>query len=100
MKRWASSLNFAYKQLAAGLSGDDVRNDWVRIETDSTGKDRLVLTGLEKLDEPASLTALRADVDARIPVVDLSEAVLEVRGPTCAPRSSPSPSAVSTSSPA
>lgn len=79
VKRWASTLDFAYKQLAAGLSGDDdVRNDWVRIETDSTGKDRLVLTGLEKLDEPASLTALRADVDARIPVVDLSEAVLEV----------------------
>ncbi|WP_326640333.1 Tn3 family transposase [Streptosporangium sp. NBC_01755] len=42
------------------------------------GKDHLALTGLDKLDEPASLTALRADVDARIPAVDLPEALLEV----------------------
>ncbi|WTD54845.1 Tn3 family transposase [Streptosporangium sp. NBC_01639] len=79
VQRWATTLDHAYKQLAAGLSGDeDGQNELVRLERDESGKDRLVLTGLERLDEPASLTALRADVDARIPVVDLPEALLEV----------------------
>lgn len=36
-------------------------------------------TGLDELDELESLTKLRAAVDARIPVVDLPEALLEVR---------------------
>lgn len=78
--RWAATLDSSYKQLAAGLSGDDdtLQNEWLRIERSPEGKERLVLTGLEKLDEPASLTALRADVDSRIPIVDLPEALLEV----------------------
>ncbi|TDD24726.1 hypothetical protein E1294_04570 [Nonomuraea diastatica] len=45
---------------------------------DDDGKDHLVLTGLDRLDEPASLTALRAGIDARMPIVDLPEALLEV----------------------
>ncbi|MGW4472485.1 Tn3 family transposase [Nonomuraea sp. NPDC004354] len=78
-QRWARTLDFAYKQLAAGLSGEEaVRNEWLRIEKSPEGKDHLVLTGLEALDEPASLTALRADVEARMPVVDLPEVLLEV----------------------
>ncbi|CAO5235068.1 Tn3 family transposase [Frankia sp. AgKG'84/4] len=71
--RWAGRLDAAYRQLADGLAD----NPSVRIEQ-RDGRDRLVLTGLDKLDEPASLAALRADVDARIPVVDLTEALLEV----------------------
>ncbi|MCW2917316.1 MAG: tnpA [Actinomycetia bacterium] len=79
-ERWAQTLDSSYKQLAAGLSGqdDNVRNEWLRIERSDDGKPHLVLTGLDKLDEPESLTALRADVDFRIPVVDLPEALLEV----------------------
>jgi hypothetical protein len=79
VERWAATLDFAYRQLAAGLSGeDDGRNDWVRLAKDEGGKDRLVLTGLDRLDEPASLTKLRDDIDARMPIVDLPEALLEV----------------------
>ncbi|MEV0757961.1 DUF4158 domain-containing protein [Streptosporangium sp. NPDC050280] len=90
VQRWATTLDHAYKQLAAGLSGDeDGQNKWVRLERDESGKDRLVLTGLERLDEPASLTALRADIDARIPVVDLPEALLEVHAWTAAWTTSP-----------
>lgn len=71
--RWAAWLDAAYRQLAAGLAG----NPAVRIEQ-RDGKDHLVLTGLDRLDEPASLRALRADVEARMPVVELPEALLEV----------------------
>ncbi|MER5326009.1 hypothetical protein [Streptosporangium roseum] len=88
VQRWATALDHAYKQLVAGLSGDeDGQNDWVRLKKDEGGKDRLVLTGLDRLDEPATLTALRADVDARIPVVDLPEALLEVHAWTSSPTS-------------
>lgn len=79
VERWAHTLDLSYRQLAAGLSGgDDGHNDWVRLGKDDSGKDRLILTGLERLDEPASLAALRADVNSRIPIVDLPEALLEV----------------------
>jgi TnpA family transposase len=71
--RWAARLDTAYRQLADGLAD----NPSVRIE-DRDGRDHLVLTGLDRLGEPDSLTGLRADVDARIPIVDLPEALLEV----------------------
>ncbi|MGH3833795.1 MAG: Tn3 family transposase [Pseudonocardiaceae bacterium] len=70
---WAARLDACYRQLADGLA----ENPSVRIEV-RDGRDHLVLTGLDKLDEPDSLTALRADVDARIPTLDLPEAILEV----------------------
>jgi TnpA family transposase len=71
--RWAARLDGAYRQLAEGLAD----NPSVRIEQ-RDGKDHLVLTGLDKLDEPPSLTALRDDVDARLPVAQLPEVLLEV----------------------
>jgi hypothetical protein len=70
---WMARCDSAYRQLADGL-GD---NPAVRIE-DRDGKPRLVLTGLDALDEPASLKALRAEVNARMPVADLPEVILEV----------------------
>lgn len=73
LDRWAARLDTCYRQLAGGLAD----NPSVRIE-DRDGKDHLVLTGLDKLDEPESLQELRDDVDSRIPVVDLPEALLEV----------------------
>lgn len=63
----------AVAQLADGLAA----NPSVRIE-DREGRDHLVLSGLDALDEPASLSALRADVAARVPVVDFPEVLLEV----------------------
>jgi TnpA family transposase len=71
--RWAARLDGAYRQLADGLAD----NPAVRIEQ-RDGKDHLVLTGLDRLDEPASLQQLRAAVEARMPVVELPEALLEV----------------------
>ncbi|MBV9729408.1 MAG: Tn3 family transposase [Pseudonocardiales bacterium] len=73
LDRWAARLNAAYQQLLDGLAD----NPSVRIE-DRDGRDHLVLTGLDRLDEPHSLAELREDVDSRIPIVDLPEALLEV----------------------
>ena len=49
----------------------------VRIES-CHGKDRLVLSPLDKLDEPPSLSALRAAIAARLPRVDLPDLWLEI----------------------
>ncbi|WP_127357400.1 Tn3 family transposase [Actinacidiphila soli] len=40
--------------------------------------DRIILTGLDRLDEPASLIDLNKEIEARMPAVDLPEIVLEV----------------------
>jgi hypothetical protein len=53
-------------------------NSAVTIERDGR-RDVLKLTPLDKLDEPASLLDLRADVTARLPRVDLTEVLLEVQ---------------------
>jgi TnpA family transposase len=66
-------LDGAYRRTAAGLPA----NAAVRIER-RAGRDTLVLTGLDKLDEPASLAALRQQVADRLPRVDLPEVLLEV----------------------
>lgn len=70
-----TELDEAYRRTAAGLEA----NDALRIEqTGLRGRDRLVLTPLDKLDEPASLVALRSAVQARMPRVELPELLLEV----------------------
>ena len=46
------------------------------------GRSDLVLSHLDKLDEPASLIALRRAVDARLPAVDLPEIILEIAART------------------
>jgi hypothetical protein len=40
------------------------------------------LTGVDKLDEPPSLIALRDQVDALLPRIDLTDAILEMHGYT------------------
>ena len=69
----AKELDETYQRTAAGLPD----NAAVRIETERS-RDRLILTGLDKLDEPPSLTRLRERVVARLPRVDLPEILLEV----------------------
>ena len=66
-------LDQTYRMVAANLP----HNPAVRIET-RRGKERLVLSPLEKLEEPPSLVALRAAVAARLPRVDLPELLLEI----------------------
>jgi len=46
------------------------------------GKDDLVLSGLEKLEDPPSLVHLRQAVKARLPRVDLPELLLEIAART------------------
>ena len=71
----ADDLDGAYRGVAARLPD----NAAARIER-VQGHDRLVLSPLDKLEEPASLIALRAAVDALLPRVDLPEVLLEVAG--------------------
>lgn len=70
---WTNRLDAAHRQFANGLAA----NPAVRIEQQG-GRDRIILTGLDRLDEPASLRELHKEVEARLPAVDLPEMVLEV----------------------
>lgn len=69
----AQELDQTYRAVAARLSD----NTSVRIEN-IDGKDELILSPLDKLDEPTSLIALRKEVKARMPRVDLPEILLEI----------------------
>jgi TnpA family transposase len=73
----SQQLDATYRTVAAKLP----TNPAARIET-REGKEELVLTGLEKLDEPPSLLRLRAAVKARLPRVELPELLLEIAAHT------------------
>ena len=68
-----AELDEAYRRVASNLNS----NSAVRIEQ-SSGRDRIVVAPLDKLDEPESLVRLRAAVQARMPRVELPELLLEV----------------------
>ena len=69
----ALELDQTYRTVAKRLP----ENKAIRFET-VAGKEELILSTLDKLDEPASLTALRKMVKERMPLVDLPEIMLEV----------------------
>jgi len=71
----ADELDTAYRAVGARLPG----NTAVRVET-VEGRDRPVLTPLDRLGEPASLLALREQVAVLLPRVDLPDLLLEVAG--------------------
>jgi len=71
----ADELDRAYRAVGSRLAD----NTAVRIET-VDGRDRPVLTALDRLEESATLIALRAAVDALLPRVDLPDVLLEVAG--------------------
>lgn len=73
----SQQLDATYRTVAAKLP----TNPAARIET-REGKEELVLTGLEKLEEPSSLLRLRAAIKARLPRVDLPELLLEIAAHT------------------
>jgi hypothetical protein len=66
-------LDETYRRVAERLP----RNDAVRFETVGD-KTELVLSPLEALEEPPSLIALRSEIKARMPRVDLPEILLEI----------------------
>lgn len=73
LAEWTDRLDKAHREFANGLAA----NPAVRIE-EQGGRDRIILTGLDRLDEPATLVELNKEVQARMPAVDLPEIVLEV----------------------
>ena len=73
LRSLGSRLDDAYRRAIDHLP----QNTAVHIEREA-GKDALVLTPLEKLDEPLSLTGLRDAVAALLPRVDLPEVLLEM----------------------
>ena len=70
-------LDATYRVVATNLP----TNPNARVEVHG-GKDELVLSGLEKADEPPSLLRLREAVKARLPRVDLPEILLEIAART------------------
>ena len=74
MEKLGKQLDEAYRRAANNLPA----NSAVTIERDGR-RDVLKVTPLDKLEEPASLLDLRADVTARLPHVDLTEVLLEVQ---------------------
>ncbi|MFO1432833.1 MAG: Tn3 family transposase [Candidatus Competibacteraceae bacterium] len=72
-----TELDQTYRAVAARLPG----NPAVRFETTGDKKE-LILSPLDKLEESASLVALREAVVARLPAVDLPEILLEIAART------------------
>jgi len=70
-------LDQTYQQVATNLSS----NPLARVEK-VDGKDELVLTSPDKLEEPPSLVRLRNEIAARLPRVDLPEILLEIAART------------------
>ena len=73
----AQQLETDYQRVAANFP----TNSAVRIEQ-VDGRDTLTVTGLDKLEEPASLLKLREQVLARLPRIDLPELLLEIHART------------------
>jgi TnpA family transposase len=73
----AQELDQTYRAVAGRLP----ENKAVRFET-VAGKPELVLSPLDKLEEPPSLVALRNEVQTRMPRVDLPEILLEIAART------------------
>lgn len=68
-------LDQSYRRVAGRLPS----NPDVRIEQ-RKGKDRLILTGLDKLDEPVSLIETRSRVQELLPKTEITDAILEIHG--------------------
>lgn len=73
VERLKRELHEAYMRVASNLP----TNPAVRIEVED-GKDTLVLTPLEALEEPESLLELRQDTSELLPLADLTDILLEI----------------------
>lgn len=74
INKLATRLDDTYKKVVANLPN----NPFLRIENVKDANDELVLTHLDELQEPDSLKALRQEINARIPKVDLPDLLLEI----------------------
>ena len=77
VERLRVELDATYRRVADNFAG----NSEVRVEC-KNGKSTLTLANLDKLDEPPSLSELRAQIAALIPRVDLAEILLEIQART------------------
>lgn len=71
----AQALDSAWRRTAKGMAD----NPDLRIEQ-RDGADRIIVTPLDAVDEPASLVELRAMVEALLPEVEIADLPLEVHG--------------------
>ncbi len=77
IRKLTQQLNTTYQKVANNF---DV-NDAVRVD-DTGDRPTLTITHLDKIEEPASLTALKEQVGNLLPKVDLTEMVLEINALT------------------
>lgn len=77
LKVLGEELDQTYRMVGARLP----ENPAVRFET-IEGRNELILTPFDKLEEPPSLILLREAVTARLPHVDLPEILLEIAART------------------
>ena len=73
----ARQLDQTYRSVAEKLPS----NPLARVET-VDGKDELIVSAIDKLDDPKSLTELREQINQRLPRVDLPEVLLEIAART------------------
>ncbi len=74
----SSRLDLANRETAERIP----MNPAVTVHNTTEGPD-LSLERLEKIEEPASLVALRAAINARLPRLDLPELIMEMHARTC-----------------
>lgn len=77
----ATSLDTAWHDLGNRLTAGGAGGH-VRIEAGRNGRAQVRVDALDKLDEPASLTALRERTERMLPPVDLPELLLEIHAHT------------------
>ena len=78
VKGLRAALDETYRRVSARFA----ENEAVRIAYDKDGKATLTIRHLDKLEEPASLMALREQTAALLPHVDLAELLLEIQAKT------------------
>ncbi|MEA5516760.1 Tn3 family transposase, partial [Nodularia sp. UHCC 0506] len=78
LSKLKQQLDLAFHRTANNLPS----NAAVRVEPNKKGRDTLTVTNLDKLEEPASLKALKILVAELLPRVDLPEALLEIHAKT------------------
>ncbi|HBD9326081.1 TPA: Tn3 family transposase [Legionella pneumophila] len=73
LQEFVNELDDTYKLVAKNFDNNPfIRFDLIK------GNEELILTQLDKLDEPESLKLLRNEVKSRLPRVDLPEVLLEI----------------------
>jgi TnpA family transposase len=75
LEKLTKQLDESYRRVAERFTS----NPGARLEQ-VNGRDRLVVTGLDKLDEPASLIETKKRVHELLPKTEITDAILEING--------------------